>query len=482
MVSFVPITAFQAGETLTAVLTSGGTTRHVWQFTTAASGPGSFGGGSNLPITAYPFGTVLVSIGTADLNGDGNVDVAVGEVGTNPSSIAFNSGGGQLFRGPYFQYASYNMPQFPLADVDGDGDFDLINLRNTGLGVFVSFANPPSLLVNSAYDGLFADFDGDGDLDHAHMRTSALRIAHNDGSGSFTITTSPVQLQQNGLLSAGDLDNDGDVDLVNYKMPQGSGLDVLLNDGQGIFTLAASYITPSRPSLSPNNVVVLGDVDGDGDLDLIIPAYSAFAAIVLINNGQGAFTQGIPIGSGVTSNIETIALGDVDGDGDLDVLAGGASTALFLNNGSGVFAYGGNPVPNVGSYGGARLADMNNDGTLDVVIAQPGNTPGQPGTGVPGVLAIRLNSLATASRAETGTTFEVEPNPVAQASTLHIKLPTLARRGTWQLHAALGQVVRAEVFAGQTVAIPTAGLVPGLYLLTVQADAQAPLTQRVVVE
>jgi hypothetical protein len=183
-----------------------------------------------------------------------------------------------------------------------------------------------------------------------------------------------------------------------------------------------------------------------------------------------------------SSGGETIALGDVDGDGDLDALAGGSSTHLFLNNGSGVFTYVGNPVPNLGSYGGSRLADMNNDGALDVVAAQPGNTPGQPGTGAPGVLAVRLNGLATASRAETGRAFEVEPNPVARFSTLHIKLPTVDRRGTWQLRAALGQVVCADEFAGQTVAIPTAGLAPGLYLLTVQTVGEAACTRRVVVE
>ncbi|MGI4875184.1 MAG: FG-GAP repeat domain-containing protein [Janthinobacterium lividum] len=482
--SFQPTTPFKAGETVFATYSTGTGSRRVWQFTTAANGSGVFGGGSNLSWVAYPYGATLLTIAIGDLTSDGNLDVAAAETGTNPGSLFAGNGAGQFSHFSYFLPATYSLDPFPpFGDVNGDGLLDLVVRRNTGPASFVSIPNPTPLQYY-VYGGVQADIDGDGDLDYLYTSSSQLYVAINNGAGTYTFTIPVVPLTGLGLLSVGDLDGDGDLDLVSSI--GGGTLDILTNDGQGAFTKLAQYSTYSSSGNTPVNIgAALGDVDGDGDLDIITSngIQGIFPAAIWLNNGQGVFIKISP--SGLPTTSPTIVLGDVDGDGDLDALTSGSTAQLFLNNGTGMFTAG-YTVLGMNANGGALLADMNNDGALDIVLAQPGTTPGNPGTGQPGILAVRLNNyIVTATQAAAATPpVSAWPNPVPAGATVHLEAGAPGMPGATRVavQTVVGRTVYVGSFAGPSTDLPTTGMAPGLYLLTVQGPGEAPRTQQLVVE
>ncbi|MGI4874533.1 MAG: FG-GAP-like repeat-containing protein [Janthinobacterium lividum] len=135
------------------------------------------------------------------------------------------------------------------------------------------------------------------------------------------------------------------------------------SSGTGTF---AGGSDPAVGSLPFN--VALGDVDGDGDLDLVTANASSSTVSVRLNNGAGTFGGGtdVAVGSGPVS----VALGDVDGDGDLDLVTANnkasGTARVRLNNGAGTFAGGTDPA--VGSSPGKiTLGDVDGDGDLDLL-------------------------------------------------------------------------------------------------------------------
>ncbi|CAN5894771.1 hypothetical protein BH24BAC1_BH24BAC1_11440 [soil metagenome] len=158
------------------------------------------------------------------------------------------------------------------------------------------------------------------------------------GPGSFS-GGSDIDLFASGPYSVaiGDVDGDGDLDLVtaNYL---NSTVSVMLNNGSGAFSYGQAIGVQLRPTS-----IVLGDVDGDGDLDLITANLSADAANVLLNNGSGNFSGGPGLQPFVGPSPTSIVLGDMDGDGALDLLttnAGNNTVSVRVNNGTGFFGRG----------------------------------------------------------------------------------------------------------------------------------------------
>jgi hypothetical protein len=157
-------------------------------------------------------------------------------------------------------------------DVDRDGDVDLVLSRdgdplllNDGRGRFTNTASGVSLV--SAYDCALADFDRDGDLDLQVADGSPPRNALfvNDGTGGFTERSgqTPVAPSQNTLsFVPADIDRDGDIDVVVMGW---YALMVWVNDGTGRIREESNRL----PAPAPAGMVRLGDVDADGDLDLL---------------------------------------------------------------------------------------------------------------------------------------------------------------------------------------------------------------------
>ncbi|MGH9895376.1 MAG: Ig-like domain-containing protein, partial [bacterium] len=175
------------------------------------------------------------------------------------------------------------------------------------------------------------------------------------GSGRFV--DSGQALGDNTGTSAvalGDLDGDGDLDafVCRYGFPNLPGNQVWLNDGNGSFSDSGQSLGAAR---SVDVDVALGDLDGDGDLDALVSNPFPTPNEVWLNDGNGVFSRHGSLGS---VSHPRVALGDLDGDGDLDALSG----AVWLNDGQGAFT-GNGPLPN--TLAGGVLGDLDGDGDLD---------------------------------------------------------------------------------------------------------------------
>ncbi|MBN1887926.1 MAG: VCBS repeat-containing protein [Thermoflexales bacterium] len=264
-----------------------------------------------------------------------------------------------------------------LGDADGDGDLDLYEanagqdrlLLNDGGGNFAATALPASAETSRTLEAVYADVDGDGDADLFLASREQNRLLLNDGTGVYTDTTASHLPADNALsfgAAAGDLDGDGDADILVANAQAANQL--LLNDGAGRFSPAAF------PAEQDNSYdVALGDVNGDGDLDAIFANFAGQSRLYL-NDGAGAFTQA-PAGNFPAGDYTSygLALGDVDKDGDLDAVFANAvqQNRLYLNDGAGVFtdATAAN-MPADGDFStGIKLGDLDADGDLDIVIS-----------------------------------------------------------------------------------------------------------------
>ncbi len=280
------------------------------------------------------------------------------------------------------------------ADLDADGDLDLVGanewapnilMLNDGTGRFVDASDRlPDENLDSE-DIALADFDGDGDVDVVFVTEDNQRNEYylNDGTAHFENASDrlPAAGTTNAVVAA-DLDADGDLDLILGN----AGQNVLLvNDGTGRFADETADRLPHRIDVTQD--LELGDLDADGDLDLVVANEDDNR--ILIDRGGGHFTDEssarLPVPSGVREETREADLGDVDGDGDLDLFfanvdfQGGSENAnrLLLNDGSGVFTDVSAthlPVLEEHSVDG-DFADLDRDGDLDLVI---GNAFGGP--------------------------------------------------------------------------------------------------------
>lgn len=289
-----------------------------------------------------------------------------------------------------------------LVDVDADTDLDLFVaegtdspeprpnrlLRNDGRGVFVDVSATalPSTAPANSTKADFADVDGDGDLDAIVANLGPEQLLLNDGTGTFVDGSGRLPLAPplfediTADARFADLDEDGDLDVLlanenpfNPSPAGGAQNRVWINDGSATF----SDETASRlPAATDQSAAMLpGDVDGDGDVDLVV--LNRGQDVVLVNAGDGTFSDETAARFPVTEDSSRGGgLADLDGDGDLDVIVGNSRNepvALYLNDG-GVFSPADfDPAPLPGeTITGVELVDLDGDGDLDVYLPNAG--------------------------------------------------------------------------------------------------------------
>ena len=276
-----------------------------------------------------------------------------------------------------------------LGDLDGDGDLDAM-IAN---GSFSKGGLPNSVWTNDG-DGIFTnsgqalgngysksvalgDLDGDGDLDAMVANYEERNtVWTNNGNGTFSNSGQALGDSNSFSVALGDLDDDGDLDAMVANgggQPNGSlqPNTVWFNDGTGTFINSGQALGNST-----SWAVALGDLDGDGDLDAMVGNRSA-PNHIWMNDGTGTFTNsGQALGN---STSWTVALGDLDGDGDLDAfVANGGPNTVWFNDGTGPVPYGTGTFTDSGQALGnseslsVALGDLDGDGDLDAMVANLG--------------------------------------------------------------------------------------------------------------
>jgi len=277
-----------------------------------------------------------------------------------------------VFSDSFQRLGTYYSTDVSLGDVDGDGDLDAF-VGNAGAPNRVWLNDGSSTFTDSGQTlGIsrtralaLGDLDGDGDLDaFAGNALQANVIWLNDGSGAFADSGQALGSGATVAVALGDVDGDGDLDaFVGNGNPFGGHANkVWLNNGAGLFADSGQALGSGA-----TGSVALGDMDGDGDLDAFVGDGDA-GNRVWLNDGSGTFTDsGQALGN---SDTRTAVLGDIDGDSDLDALAGNVNAAnrVWLNDGSGTFTDSGQSL--LGTYTEAvALGDVDGDGDLDALLA-----------------------------------------------------------------------------------------------------------------
>lgn len=270
--------------------------------------------------------------------------------------------------------AALNLQRTVPADVDGDGDLDVLGvgllpwaysalylLRNDGNGQFtnVTTAQMPGLLL-TIHDVTPFDCDGDGDVDlFLSGGSGACTLLRNDGLGTFTLAATVANVSSRSTV-AGDLDGDGDLDLaLAPDLLMGGVYQLLINGGGGSFSPGPSFGNSSLAS------VAVFDLDGDGDLDVFYPS----SRQLLRNDGGLLFTNVAATQLLLPNTVGLVRFvrGDLDGDGDGDFLFTGSALPDFVVLHQGNTLTLGPALPTQPLTRTAALADVDRDGDLDVV-------------------------------------------------------------------------------------------------------------------
>ncbi len=274
-----------------------------------------------------------------------------------------------------------------FADLDSDGDDDLVVMdRTTGVlywyesadGGWVRhiLANIPGGSTLAGYWATYVgDLDGDGDCDviASWRNGSVTNWYENDGSGSFTehlVGTGDIGgYNYHGGPVLADLNGDGDVDIaVNGFTTFG----YFPGNGDGTFGSGVNLADSIMTGGTQYAFLGVGDLDGDGDPDLIPSHRDAGLQLWFRNNGSGVFSQDTV---GTDNGSYHTWVGDLDGDGDLDVVTYGQDVielGWYENDGSADFTFhtidSGIAAPNYNK--GVFALDLDFDGDLDLVVAE----------------------------------------------------------------------------------------------------------------
>jgi predicted nucleotidyltransferase len=385
-VTLDPSREFHAGEVLRVSATDGilntsaqGLEPYGWQFTVSPVRDRSFAG--FVEIDAGLQNVYDSSAAWGDVDNDGDLDILLAGAGASETEVYRNDGGG-VFTDIGSGLPGVVQSSVAWGDYDNDGDLDVLLAgyagttrvselhRNDGAGGFVHIS---AGLVGVHFGSVaWGDVDNDGDLDillTGWMGTGpASAVYRNHGGGAFTDIG--VGLMAVGYSSGawGDYDNDGDLDVLLAGYDTGRVSKVYRNDGPSGFADIGAGLTGVDES-----AVAWGDYDNDGDLDILLTGDTGSGKVSLVyrNDGGGVFSN---IGAALTAvDRSSVAWGDYDNDGDLDILLAGSDTAdnpvstVYRNDGGGAFADVGAGLTGV-SYGSVAWGDYDDDSDLDILL------------------------------------------------------------------------------------------------------------------
>ena len=341
------------------------------------AGDGTFGGRSDFLVRG-----AVGAVAAGDLDGDGFAELVAADRETAQLLILENAGAG-VFTESVAIALEADPVAVKLADLDADGWLDaaiahgtsgrVSNLMNSGDGTFAAAVVLESG-VPSVMRLVAGDFDGDAGVDLAVSSSTTLGMFQNQGDGSYAaalVLVVPSGVDSTGL---GDLDRDGDQDIVlGFRGDDAVVVvraDGSFRGGAGGFRTAVE----SHGGVPSARALATGDFNDDGALDI---ALAGLASVRIVRGGErdASALQFAVERFVVGAAPHRLTSGDLDGDGDLDVLTGNSEggVSVFRNRGDGTF-----PPPTTYSSDADNLAvvDVDLDGDLDVASVDGGDGGG----------------------------------------------------------------------------------------------------------
>jgi hypothetical protein len=405
------------------------------------------------PPAIYAAGDVPFATLLGDFNGDGHPDVVSLNRDSEDVSLLLGTGEGTLL--PERRFPAGAQPRAMVADdFDGDARLDLAValsgagavaiLKGDGNGAFESPVLFPSGASPAALVSSDLDHDGDADLAVANGTVDSVSILIGTGNATFG---APVPYGVPGRpaeLVADDFDADGDPDLVAggcwtrgtaaSGCPSDDSLWLLDGAGDGTFTVSR---IPAFDSIL--RALVAGDLDGDGRSDLLVTGSWPAPIAMLRGRGDGTFEEPLVLAADFVAPLLQIA--DADGDGFSDVLAADFEVLTILfGNADGTFT---DRRSFLGAWASTPgLGDLDGDGGLDVVLPLPSDAavlvmlnqhaPDADGDGIPDPRD-SCPSIANPDQDPAACLQEVVDVSVTLSSTLHHGSGTVSWRTTHEV-------------------------------------------------
>src|SRR5690554_475497 len=434
-----------------------------------------------------------------DIDGDGFVDLYTGGVAPNFVTVGRmykNDGTGNFILSDDETFIKKREGGLAFGDVNGDGFPDMITsggygnpgghlvelYLNDGNGNFTVDPNA-SFVATREGDIRMFDFDNDGDLDilvtGLMSNGYAMHLYENDGTGTFTLNNQ-TGLEQYGMyysyIVIADLDNDGFLDIATNGRTSVSGgaskMRIFRNNGDSTFSL----MTQPAFNYIAIGAIAIGDIDNNGTLDLIFSGNgpssddnpNGFSSAMFLNDGNANFTmvENTPfIGH---RDFPNIVLADFDNNGSLDLITMGRitmnpatfATYLYLNDGEGNFTLV-EDTPFIGrSFGKITVADVNNDGTMDVLITGTGDGPGNTAAA-----ELYLNNVEASVDTIDHAEFKIYPNPVQDILNIELSSNNIIKH--FKVYTANGRLVKHIEADVNSNNIDVSNLQPGVYVLSI---------------
>ena len=269
------------------------------------------------------------------------------------------------------------------ADIDGDGDMDVLSESSFG-GAISWYENDgasaPSFtehVVITSGDDIWsvyaADIDGDGDLDllSASRNHDTVAWYENDGAAVPSFIEHEVTAVADGAVSvyAADVDDDGDMDVLSASENDDT-IAWYENDGAATPSFSRHIVSNEEDGASSVYAV---DMDGDGDMDLLSAAPEDDTIAWYENDGAAVPNFSRHLVTTIADGVRSVYAADVDGDGEMDVLSAetiGQTIAWYENDGAAVPHFSGHKVASIAEHADVwsiHAADMDGDGDMDVL-------------------------------------------------------------------------------------------------------------------
>lgn len=280
------------------------------------------------------------SVATADFNNDGNIDIAAPDFLSRGVTILLGNGMGGFTSSSVILNTNHGSPAFlRTGDFNGDGKVDLVVLTKSQLtfAILLGDGTGQFSVLNGLGTGNQAgpdtvavgDFNNDGaaDLAIARFWQASVIVMYGSGNGTFAFSLIFPVAEYPMMVRAADLNNDGKLDLVTVPETNHGMMNVLLNDGTGIFGTPVPYQIAGA-----GNDLAIADFDLDGKVDIIAATINAGTFSFFKGDGNGAFARVVPIN--VPAFPRSTVVADFNGDGKPDIAVANyfGNTPVFLNN------------------------------------------------------------------------------------------------------------------------------------------------------